>query len=152
MSHSFSSIRPRFEYSKGLLAVLMLCLSLSGLMRSVQAQSRSYTTLQSVEITPLSNGVQIRFAADGLLQYRDADTNGLKMRLFFPDARNGTGKNFLQCKPIPGIVYSAFHTAGRGQRHRLEHGHFQPEHDQCFSLDIFRWSERFVRRSIGSNC
>ena len=76
-------------------------LTLLSSMCGAHAQSRSYTTLQSIDVTPLSNGVQLRFTADGLLQYRDADTNGVQMKLFFPDARNGTGKNFIAVDKYP---------------------------------------------------
>ncbi|MDQ3815074.1 MAG: hypothetical protein M3347_14170, partial [Armatimonadota bacterium] len=65
------------------------------------AGSRSYTTISNVTVTPLSNGVQIRITADGILQYRSADTSGLKMNLAFPDARNGTGKNFFNVNRYP---------------------------------------------------
>ena len=78
-------------------ALLALLMTLA----AAHAQSRSYTTLQSIDVTPLSNGVQLRFTADGLLQYRDSDTNGTQMKLFFPDARNGTGKNFIGVDKYP---------------------------------------------------
>lgn len=90
-----------FEYSIGRLAVLGACLLSLLAMRPAHAQSRSYTTIKSVDVTPLSNGLQISIKADGILQYRDADTSGLKMRLYFPDARNGTGKNFFNINRYP---------------------------------------------------
>ena len=55
-------------------------------------KSQSYTTLQSVTVTPLSNGIQIKLAADGLLQFQRTYTEDGKLTLSFPDARNGTGR------------------------------------------------------------
>jgi type II secretory pathway component GspD/PulD (secretin) len=66
-----------------------------------QGAARSYTTINSVVVTPLSNGVQIKVTANGILQYRNADTSGLKMEMTFPDARNGTGKNFFNVNRYP---------------------------------------------------
>lgn len=62
---------------------------------------RSYTTITAVKVTPLSNGVQISITADGILQFRNPDTGGAKMSLLFPDARNGTGKNFINVNRYP---------------------------------------------------
>src|SRR3712207_6313207 len=57
--------------------------------------ARAYTTITALNVTPLSNGVQISVAADGILQYRSTGTFGSRMEISFPDARNGTGKNFF---------------------------------------------------------
>ncbi|MBV9865869.1 MAG: type II and III secretion system protein [Abitibacteriaceae bacterium] len=62
---------------------------------------RSFTTVTAVRVTPLSNGVQISITSDGILQFRDPDTSGSKMSLLFPDARNGTGKNFINVNRYP---------------------------------------------------
>jgi type IV pilus assembly protein PilQ len=82
---------------------LFLCFCLLILAATAHAQNaaRSYTTINSVVVTPLSNGVQVRITADGILQYRNADVSGLKMALSFPDARNGTGKNFFNVNRYP---------------------------------------------------
>jgi type IV pilus assembly protein PilQ len=85
------------EYSR--LIILFLCLLLMP-ARSF-AQARAYTTITAIDVTPLSNGVQVSIKADGILQYRDADTNGSQMRVFFPSARNGTGKNFFNVDRYP---------------------------------------------------
>lgn len=77
-----------------------ICLALAPLVQAQNA-ARSYTTINSIVVTPLSNGVQVKIAADGILQYRNADTSGLKMGLSFPDARNGTGKNFFNVNRYP---------------------------------------------------
>ncbi len=70
--------------------------------QGVQAQgAQSYTTITAVDVRPLSNGVQITVRADGLLQYRNADTNGQRMVISFPGARNGTGKNFFDVNRYP---------------------------------------------------
>ena len=85
---------------------LFFVLALLSLLASnpTQAQvagSRSYTTISNITVTSLSNGVQIRIVADGILQYTNSDTSGLKMNLNFPDARNGTGKNFFNINRYP---------------------------------------------------
>ncbi len=85
---------------------LLLPVALSAQARSNREERRqgppqSFATINAVNITALSNGVQIRIAADGILQYRDADTTGRQMRLSFPDARNGTGKNFINVNRYP---------------------------------------------------
>ena len=64
-------------------------------------QGRAYTNITSVSTRALSNGVQITVKADGILQYRDVDGDGLKMGAYFPDARNGTGKNFINLNSYP---------------------------------------------------
>ncbi len=81
--------------------VLYFCLFVFSLTAQAQNAGRSYTTINSIVVTPLSNGVQIKIAADGILQYRNADTSGQKMALSFPDARNGTGKNFFNVNRYP---------------------------------------------------
>ncbi|HEX8552580.1 MAG TPA: hypothetical protein VF681_13615 [Abditibacteriaceae bacterium] len=62
---------------------------------------RAFTTIRDIKVQPLSNGVQLTITADGLLQYRDSDTNGRQMKISFPDARNGTGKNFFNINRYP---------------------------------------------------
>lgn len=62
---------------------------------------QSYTTVSNISVTPLSNGVQIRIVADGILQYTNADMSGPVMRVSFPQARNGTGKNFFRVDRYP---------------------------------------------------
>jgi type II secretory pathway component GspD/PulD (secretin) len=62
----------------------------------------SYTTVNSVKVTPLSNGVQITIAADGILDYRRNYGESQKaIMLSFPAARNGTGKNFFNVNRYP---------------------------------------------------
>ena len=74
---------------------------LAALSGAARAQGRAYTTIKSIKVTPLSNGVQITVLADGILQYRDEDSNGRQMGAFFPDAKNGTGKNFINLNSYP---------------------------------------------------
>jgi type IV pilus assembly protein PilQ len=76
--------------------VILLCAC-----HPAQAQSRAYTTITAIDVTPLSNGVQISIQADGILQYQSANLYGLKMNLYFPDARNGTNKNFFNINRYP---------------------------------------------------
>jgi type II secretory pathway component HofQ len=80
--------------------MLIVVISLCG-AREAQAQAKSFTTITGVRVNPLSNGVQINITADGILQYRNPDTSGLKMVINFPDARNGTGKNFFNVNRYP---------------------------------------------------
>ena len=80
-------------------AVFALFLCVFAMPRA-RAQN-SYTTITSVEVTTLSNAVQVRVKADGLLQFRYADTNGTMMFVQFPGARNGTGKNFFNINSFP---------------------------------------------------
>ncbi len=111
-----------FEYSIRRFALLSVCFACLLTPRSARAQSRSYTTITDVKVTPLSNGVQISIQADGILQFRDQDTNGLKMRLYFPDARNGTGKNFFNVNsyPVSHIQLSTPQGAANGIGLRLD--------------------------------
>ncbi len=74
---------------------------LAALSSAANAQGRAYTTIKSITATPLSNGVQITVLADGILQYRDDDSNGRQMGALFPDAKNGTGKNFINLNSYP---------------------------------------------------
>ncbi|RYX81904.1 type II and III secretion system protein [bacterium] len=74
---------------------------LAALPSAAHAQARAFTTIKSITATPLSNGVQITILADGILQYRDEDTSGRQMGVTFPDARNGTGKNFINLNRYP---------------------------------------------------
>ena len=65
------------------------------------AKPQSYATISAITVTPLSNGVQIKIVADGILQYRATDTSGKIMEIVFPDAKNGTGKNFINVNRYP---------------------------------------------------
>ena len=79
----------------------LVFLLLAPLLTAAHAQGRAFTTIKSVTATTLSNGVQISVLADGILQYRDDDMNGRQMGALFPDARNGTGKNFINLDSYP---------------------------------------------------
>ncbi len=93
--------------------IFLLCLPLLFLAVPVCAQDQppqtdetpqSYTTIKTVAINALSNGVQIRIAADGLLQFQrtfSEDSTGKKLMIIFPGARNGTGKNFWNVNKYP---------------------------------------------------
>jgi hypothetical protein len=64
----------------------------------------SYTTVKSVKVTPLSNGVQIAITADGILQTANryyGGFGGKQISLSFPSARNGIGKNFINVNRYP---------------------------------------------------
>lgn len=62
---------------------------------------RAYTTINSITIQALSNGLQITITADGLLQAQQTNLYGKVMNLNFPDARNGTSKNFFNIDKYP---------------------------------------------------
>lgn len=65
---------------------------------------QSYTTIKTVAISALSNGIQVRIAADGLLQFQRFYTEegeGKKLQILFPGAKNGTGKNFWNVNKYP---------------------------------------------------
>ena len=89
------------QYSIRRFTVLFALFSCVFAAKTARAQSRSYTTINAVNVTPLSNGVRISIEADGILQFRNQDIYGLKMHLYFPDARNGTGKNFFNINNYP---------------------------------------------------
>jgi len=70
--------------------------------------TQSYTTISAITVTPLSNGVQIRVVADGILQFRTGGGDygggslyGTRMEMSFPGAKNGTGKNFYNVSSYP---------------------------------------------------
>ena len=110
---------------------LLLCLLLALLLlapRPAPAQengngngaipaTQSYTTISAITVTPLSNGVQIRVVADGILQFRTGGGDfggnnlyGARMDLSFPGAKNGTGKNFYNISSYP-VSYLQIATA-----------------------------------------
>ena len=86
------------------------------------AQGDAYTNIKSITTRALSNGVQITILADGILQYRDVDSNGNKMGAYFPAARNGTGKNFINLNtyPVSSIQLSTPQGARNGIGLRLD--------------------------------
>ena len=65
---------------------------------------QSFTTIKTVAINALSNGVQIRIVADGLLQFQrifSEEGDGKKLQILFPGAKNGTSKNFWNVNKYP---------------------------------------------------
>ena len=95
---------------------IFLLLALLPLSGRAQSGGQSYTTITSVTFSPLSNGVQIKVKADGILQMRiqgdnnGATVSGARMEFSFPDARNGTDKNFFTSKLYP-VSYAQLSTA-----------------------------------------
>jgi type II secretory pathway component GspD/PulD (secretin) len=73
------------------------------------ATATSYTTVTGIKVTPLSNGVQVAIQADGLLEYRSPDIEfggggggkAKQIALFFPQAKNGIGKSFINVNRYP---------------------------------------------------
>ena len=90
------------------------------------AQGAAYTNIKSVTTKSLSNGVQITILADGILQYRDVDNSGNKMGAYFPDARNATGKNFINLNtyPVSSIQLSTPQGARNGIGLRIDISNF----------------------------
>ena len=90
------------------------------------AQGAAYTNIKSVTTKSLSNGVQITILADGILQYRDVDDSGNKMGAYFPDARNATGKNFINLNsyPVSSIQLSTPQGAKNGIGLRIDISNF----------------------------
>ena len=90
------------------------------------AQGAAYTNIKSVTTKALSNGVQITILADGILQYRDVDSSGNKMGAYFPDARNATGKNFINLNtyPVSSIQLSTPQGAQNGIGLRIDISNF----------------------------
>ena len=86
------------------------------------AQGTAFTNIKSITTRALSNGVQITILADGILQYRDVDSDGNKMGAYFPAARNGTGKNFINLNtyPVSSIQLSTPQGAQNGIGLRLD--------------------------------
>lgn len=88
-----------------MIMLLLLLIFLVAPAANAQRAGQSFTTITAITITPLSNGVQVRITADGILQYENADTSGTRMRISFPGARNGTGKNFFSVKNAYPVSY-----------------------------------------------
>ncbi|PQV63160.1 type II and III secretion system protein [Abditibacterium utsteinense] len=103
-------------------------LLLTGLIAgsAARAQPRSYTTIKSVTTNALSNGVQITVLADGILQFTNVDGDGRIMGVSFPDARNGTGKNFINLNryPVSSLQLSTPQGALNGIGLRLDINNF----------------------------
>lgn len=97
---------PAFPLTALLLALLFAAPLFTPAAQARQRRNRpgagqSYTTISSITVTALSNGVQIRIVADGILQYANDDLDGRVMRISFPSARNGTNKNFININKYP---------------------------------------------------
>ncbi|BDI30393.1 hypothetical protein CCAX7_24440 [Capsulimonas corticalis] len=98
------------------LAIFLLLATLLLPMAGKSQGGQSYTTITSLTFSPLSNGVQIKVKADGILQMRIVGNDnggtvyGARMEFSFPDARNGIGKNFFTSKLYP-ISYAQLSTA-----------------------------------------
>ena len=107
-------------------AALLLFIAVLLTPLSASAQPRSYTTIKSVTATALSNGVQITVLADGILQFNNVDSDGRMMGANFPDARNGTGKNFINLNryPVSTIQLSTPQGALNGIGLRLDINNF----------------------------
>ncbi len=90
-----------FSFFLRVLSLILLTISLFGRDFPVFGQARAYTTITSVTTTALSNGVQVTVLADGILQFQNQDTDGAVMGVTFSDARNGTGKNYINVGKYP---------------------------------------------------
>lgn len=123
MNFNFST-----QITRNLLLSSFLILLLNLICQSFPAcaQGTAYTNIKSVTARSLSNGVQITILADGILQYRNADDSGNKMGVFFPDARNATGKNFINLNtyPVSSILLSTPQGAKNGIGLRVDISNF----------------------------
>ena len=118
----FFSFNPRFARACFRLSFLLLFLNWICQGFPACAQGDAYTNIKSITTKALSNGVQITISADGILQYRDVDSDGNKMGVYFPAARNGTGKNFINLNtyPVSSIQLSTPQGAKNGIGLRLD--------------------------------
>jgi type II secretory pathway component GspD/PulD (secretin) len=88
-----------------LVPALIVCLCL--LLPAAGCMAQSFSTITGLTFSPLSNGVQIRITADGLIQCKvdgnDGGTTawGTRMSFSLPDAKNGTGKTFFASQNYP---------------------------------------------------
>lgn len=77
------------------------------LVPAMAGHAQSFSTITGLTFNPLSNGVQIRIVADGLIQCKiDGNDNGTtawgaRMSFTLPDAKNGTGKTFFPSQNYP---------------------------------------------------
>lgn len=121
-SFSFS----RFARTAAALTFLLVLLNGFSQGFPACAQGVAYTNIKSVTTKSLSNGVQISILADGILQYRDVDSNGNTMGVYFPAARNATGKNFINLNtyPVSSIQLSTPQGAQNGIGLRIDISNF----------------------------
>ena len=122
----YLSFNPRFTRVCLRLTFLLLILNWVCQGFPACAQGEAYTNIKSITTKALSNGVQITILADGILQYRDVDSSGNKMGVYFPAARNGTGKNFINLNtyPVSSIQLSTPQGARNGIGLRLDISNF----------------------------
>jgi type IV pilus assembly protein PilQ len=96
-----NALRPLFCLAAMLAPIAPVFAQDDGGGGTARATSASYTTLTALTVTPLSNGVQITVRADGLLQYQTLESEGRRVTIAFPDARNGIGKNVWNVNKYP---------------------------------------------------
>ena len=99
-------IQPAHGVLLQILSVLCLLLALLGAASC--AQALVYCNITSIDTQQLSNGVQITVKADGILQrhWGGPDEHGhgpdvSRLELSFENARNQTGKNFIDISQFP---------------------------------------------------
>lgn len=100
LTNTFSANIPS-RFLRFLSLVLISTCFVSHAAHAQVAGARPFTTITDLQITKLSNGIQLRVVSDGLLQYRNQVLSGRQMRISFPDAKNGTGKNFFNIGAYP---------------------------------------------------
>ena len=87
------------------LCLALLALALAG-AAAAPAQALVYCNITDIQVEQLSNGVQLTVRADGVL-YRDWSLSGrphgetTELTVVFPEARNQTGKNFIDVSLFP---------------------------------------------------
>ena len=65
------------------------------------ALARVYCNITDIGVKQLRNGVQITVKADGILSYPHSDRDGSRFEAEFGNARNETGKNFIDVNKFP---------------------------------------------------
>ena len=87
----------RFPHLLCLVAALALLLAWA----AHPALARVYCNITDIEVKQLRNGVQITVKADGILSYPHSDRDGNRFEADFGNARNQTGKNFIDVNKFP---------------------------------------------------
>ncbi len=73
------------------------------LLAAMPAEARVYCNITDIEVKQLRNGVQITVKADGILSVGGIgpEEDGHRYKLQFYNARNATGKNFIDVSKFP---------------------------------------------------
>ncbi len=95
--HLEGRLSGRFPHLLCLVAALALLLAWT----APPALARVYCNITDIEVSQLRNGVQVTVKADGILQAYDRDYGKNRFEVSFENARNQTGKNFIDVSKFP---------------------------------------------------